>query len=47
MKIKGIIEDLKFFKKFKKERKNDRKSSKNILTTFSDFVVSVVGSAHF
>ena len=48
MKIKGIIEDLKFFKKIlKKERKNDRKNSKNISRTFSGFVVSIVGSVHF
>ena len=39
-KIKGIIEDLKIFFliKKKKERKNDRKNSKNISTTFSGFV---------
>ena len=49
MKIKGIIEDLKFFKKFKRktERKNDHKNSKNISRTFSGFVVSIVGSVHF
>ena len=48
MKIKGIIEDLKFFFNFKKkERKNDRKNSKNISRTFSGFVVSIVGSVHF
>ena len=48
MKIKGIIEDLKFFKKLKKkERKNDRKNSKNISRTFSSFVVGIVGSVHF
>ena len=48
MKIKGIIEDLKFFKKIlKKERKNDRKNSKNISRTFSGFVVNIVGSVHF
>ena len=49
MKIKGIIEDLKFFLiiKRKKERKNDRKNSKNISRTFSGFVVSIVGSFHF
>ena len=42
MKIKGTIEDLKkfFFLKIKiKERKNDRKNSKNISRTFSGFVV--------
>ena len=44
VKIKGIIEDLKFFKKLKKkERKNDRKNSKNISRTFFGFVVSIVG----
>ena len=47
MKIKGMIEDLKFFIKFKKKRKNDRKNSKNISRTFSGFVVSIVGSVHF
>ena len=48
MKIKGIIEDLKFFKKFfKKERKNDHKNSKNISRTFSSFVVDIMGSVHF
>ena len=48
MKIKGIIEKLKFFFNFKKkERKNDRKNSKNISRTFSGFVVSIVGSVHF
>ena len=48
MKINGIIEDLKFFKKLKKkERKNDRRNSKNIYRTFSDVVVGIVGSVHF
>ena len=46
MKIKGIIEDLKFFLK-KKERKNDHKNSKNISRTFSGVVVGIVGSVHF
>ena len=46
MKIKGVIEDLKFFKKLKK-RKNDRKNSKNISRTFSGVVVGIVGSVHF
>ena len=48
MKIKGIIEDLNFFliKKKRKERKNDRKKSKNISRTFSGFVLSIVGSVH-
>ena len=46
MKIKGVIEDLKFFLKYKK-RKNDRKNSKNIYRTFSDVVVVIVGSVHF
>ena len=45
MKIKGVIEDLKFFKKFKK--KNDCKNSKNISRTFSGVVVGIVGSIHF
>ena len=48
MKIKGIIEDLKFFKKLKKkERKNDHKNSKNISRTFSGVVVGRVGSVLF
>ena len=48
MEIKGIIEDLKFFKKLKKkERMNDRINSKNISRTFSGFVVSIVGSVHY
>ena len=47
MKIKGVIEDLKFFKKFKKERKNDCKNSKNISRTFSGVVVGILGSVHF
>ena len=47
MKIKGVIEVLKFFFKLKKKRKNDRKNSKNIPRTFSGFVVSIVGSVHF
>ena len=46
MKIKGVIEDLKFFL-IKKKRKNDCKNSKNISRTFSCFVVSIVGSVHF
>ena len=46
MKIKGVIEDLKIFF-IKKERKNDRKNSKNISRTFSGFVVGIVGSVHF
>ena len=44
MKIKRVIEDLKFF--LIKE-KNDRKNSKNISRTFSDVVVGSVGSVHF
>ena len=47
MKIKGVIEVLKFFFKLKKKRKNDRKNSKNIARTFSGFVVGIVGSVHF
>ena len=47
MKIKGVIEDLNFFKKFKKKRKNDRKNSKNISRTFCGFVAGIVGSVHF
>ena len=45
MKIKGVIEDLKFFLIFKK--KNDCKNSKNISRTFSGVVVGSVGSVHF
>ena len=48
MKINGVIEDLNFFKKFKKkERKNDRTNSKNISRTFYGGVVGIVGSVHF
>ena len=47
MKIKEIIEDLKFFLIKEKEGKNDCKNSKNISKTFSGFVVSIVGSVHF
>ena len=47
MKIKGVIEDLNFLKKFEKRRKNDRKDSKNISRTFSAVVVGIVGSVHF
>jgi len=46
MKIKGVIKDLKFFKKLKKI-KNDSKNSKNISRTFSSVVVGSVGSVHF
>ena len=42
MKIKGVIEDLKFF-----EVKSDHKNSKNISKTFSGFVVGSAGSVHF
>ena len=45
MKIKRVIEDLKFKKKNLK--KNDHKNSKNISRTFSDVVVDSVGSVHF
>ena len=48
MKINGVIEDLKFFKKLKKkDRKNDHKNSKNIYRTFSDIVVGIVGQFIF
>ena len=47
MKIKGTIEDLKFFLIKKKERKNDRKNIKNVSRTFSGVVVGIVGSVHF
>ena len=46
MKIKGVIEDLKFFKKLKR-KKNDHKNTKNISRTFSGVVVGIVGSVHF
>ena len=44
MKIKRVIEDLKFLKNLKK--KNDCKNSKNISRTFSGGV-GIVGSVHF
>ena len=44
MKIKGVIEDLKF-KKLK--LKNDSKNSTIISRTFSSVVVGSVGSVHF
>ena len=44
MKIKGVIEDLKF-KNIFKNLKND--NSKNISRTFSGAVVDNVGSVHF
>ena len=47
MKIKEVIEDLKFLNIFKKEKKNDCKSSKNMSRTFSGVVVGIVGSVHF
>ena len=54
MKIKVVIEDLKFFlsftKKKKKKRikkKNDHKNSKDIARTFSGVVAGTVGSVHF
>ena len=43
MKIKGVIENL----KFKKYKKKDCKNSKNISRTFSGGVVGIVGSVHF
>ena len=46
MKIKGVIKDLKFFKKLK-IIKNDSKNSKNISRTFSSVVVGNVGSVLF
>ena len=49
MKIKGVIEDLNFFKKVNRKeekKKNDRKNSKNISRTFSGGV-GIVGSVHF
>ena len=41
MKIKGVVEDL----KFKKNLKNE--SSKNISRTLSGVIVNSVGSVHF
>ena len=41
MKVKGIIENLKFFKL--KNVKNNSKNSKNISRTFSGVVVDSVG----
>ena len=48
MRIKGVIEDLKFkkVKKKKKKNKNDHKNSKDISRTFSGVVVGSVGSVH-
>ena len=45
MKVKGIIENLKFFKL--KNVKNNSKNSKNISRTFSSVVVGSVRSVHF
>ena len=45
MKIKGVIEDLKFKKKIFLNLNND--SSKNISRTFSGVVVGIMGSVHF
>ena len=45
MKIKGVLEDLKFF--LIKKINNDSKNSKNISRTFSGGVVGSVGSVHF
>ena len=48
MKIKGVIEDLKFFKSQKKRRKEKEKNDhKNISRTLSGVVVGSVGSVHF
>ena len=44
MKIKGVIEGLKFFLI---KKKSDSKNSKNISRTFSGVVVGSVGSVHF
>ena len=44
MKIKGVIEDLKF-KNFFTNLKND--NSKNISRTFSGIVMDSLGSVHF
>ena len=45
MKIKGVIEDLKIKKRYKKRM--IVKNSKNISRTFSGVVVGSVGSVHF
>ena len=48
MKIKGVIEDLKFLKSLNKRKKRMIiKNSKNISRTFSGGVVGSVGSVHF
>ena len=47
MKIKGVIEDLKIFKKKRKKERMIVKIVKNIYRTFSDVVVGIVGSVHF
>ena len=47
MKIKGVIEDLKFLKKFKKKERMIVKIVKKIYRTFSDVVVGIVGSVYF
>ena len=47
MKIKVVIEDLKFKKKRKEKEKTDHKNIKNISWTFSGVVVGSVGSVHF
>ena len=51
MKIKGVIEDLKFFLKLKKKKKKEERKEKNdrkkIYRTFSGVVVGSVGSFHF
>ena len=45
MKIKGVIEGLKFF--LIKKIKNDSQNSKNISRAFSGGAVGSVGSVHF
>ena len=47
MKIKGIIEDLKFFLIKKKKERMIVKIVKICLGLFSGFVVSIVWSVHF
>ena len=47
MKIKGVIEDLKIFKKKRKKERMIVKIVKNISRTFSGVVVGTVGSVHF
>ena len=47
MKIKGVIEDLKFLKKLKRRKEKEKNDRKNISRTLSGVVVGSVGSVHF